>query len=95
MKSNLSQGAKPGHGGMLLAPKVTQEIANTRGIDMGKDCISPAKHKEFSNPSELLKFVEKLKKLSNGKPVGIKMCVGHPWELISIIKAMVKREKVY
>ena len=89
----LSQGAKPGHGGMLLAPKVTQEIANTRGIDMGKDCISPAKHKEFSNPSELLKFVEKLKKLSNGKPVGIKMCVGHPWELISIIKAMVKEKK--
>ena len=79
----LSQGAKPGHGGMLLAPKVNEEIAKTRGIEQGKDCISPAKHKEFSSPSELLSFVQKLKKLSNGKPVGIKLCVGHPWELIS------------
>ena len=65
----LSQGAKPGHGGMLLAPKVTEEIAQTRGIEVGKDCISPAKHKEFSSPSQLLKFVEKLRKLSGGKPV--------------------------
>ena len=89
----LSQGAKPGHGGMLLAPKVTEEIALTRGIETGKDCISPSKHKEFSSPSELLKFVSKLRKLSHGKPVGIKMCVGHPWELISIIKAMVVEKK--
>ena len=69
----LSQGAKPGHGGMLLAPKVTEEIAQTRGIEVGKDCISPAKHKEFSSPLQLLKFVEKLRKLSGGKPVGIKL----------------------
>ena len=89
----LSQGAKPGHGGMLLAPKVTEEIAQTRGIEVGKDCISPAKHKEFSSPLQLLKFVEKLRKLSGGKPVGIKLCIGHPWELISIVKTMVNEKK--
>ncbi len=90
----LSQGAKPGHGGMLLAPKVTPEIAKTRGIAIGVDCISPSHHKEFSNPIELLNFVEKLKKLSGNKPVGIKMCVGHPWELISIVKTMVQTKKI-
>ena len=89
----ISQGAKPGHGGMLLAPKVTEEIAETRGIDVGKDCISPAKHKEFSTPNQLLDFVEKLRKLSGNKPVGIKMCIGHPWELISIVKTMVLKKK--
>ena len=89
----ISQGAKPGHGGMLLAPKVTQEIAETRGIEIGKDCISPSKHKEFSNPTQLLSFVEKLKKLSGNKPVGIKMCIGHPWELISIVKTMFLKKK--
>ena len=89
----LSQGAKPGHGGMLLAEKVTEEIAETRGVEVGKDCISPSSHSEFSNPIQLLNFVEDLRKLSNGKPVGIKLCVGHPWELISIIKAMVNTKK--
>ena len=89
----ISQGAKPGHGGMLLAPKVTAEIANTRGIEVGKDCISPAKHKEFSTPNELLNFVEKLRSLSGNKPIGIKMCIGHPWELISIVKTMVLKKK--
>ncbi len=89
----ISQGAKPGHGGMLLAPKVTDEIAQTRGIQVGKDCISPSKHKEFSNPLELLNFVENLRKLSGNKPVGIKMCIGHPWELISIVKTMIIKKK--
>ena len=89
----ISQGAKPGHGGMLLAPKVTKEIAETRGISMGKDCISPAKHKEFSNPNQLIDFVKKLRKLSGNKPVGIKMCVGHPWELVSIVKTMFLRKE--
>ena len=56
----ISQGQSQGHGGMLLAPKVTEEIAATRGIEVGKDCISPARHKEFSNPSQLLKFVKNL-----------------------------------
>ena len=63
-------------------------------IEVGKDCISPARHKEFSTPSELLKFVTKLRKLSGNKPVGIKMCIGHPWELISIIKTMVSEKNI-
>lgn len=88
----LSQGAKPGHGGMLLGSKVTREIAEARGIDIGKDCISPNSHSAFSTPSELLSFCIKLKDLSKGKPVGIKLCIGHPWEFLSIVKAMTKQD---
>lgn len=90
----LSQGAKPGHGGMLLGSKVTEEIAKTRGLKVGEDCISPSSHSEFSTPLELLNFADKLRKNSGGKPVGIKLCIGHPWEFISIIKAMVDT-KIY
>jgi glutamate synthase domain-containing protein 2 len=86
----LSQGAKPGHGGMLLGAKVSPEIAETRNVTAFKDVISPHKHSEFSTPDELLKFVKKLRDLSEGKPVGIKLCIGHPWEFIAIIKAMVQ-----
>ena len=86
----LSQGAKPGHGGVLPAAKITPEIAATRGIPMGVDCISPAVHSSFSTPVGLLEFIEKLRGLSGGKPVGIKLCVGHPWEFFSIAKAMLK-----
>ena len=86
----LSQGAKPGHGGMLLAAKVSPEIAETRNVPVYKDVISPHKHSEFSTPGELLKFADRLRKLSGGKPVGIKLCIGHPWEFISIVKAMVQ-----
>jgi glutamate synthase domain-containing protein 2 len=89
----LSQGAKPGHGGMLLGSKVTSEIALTRGIKIGEDCISPAVHPEFSTPDELLTFALELKGLSGGKPIGIKLCIGHPWEFIAIVKAMVKRQQ--
>ena len=90
----ISQGAKPGHGGMLMAAKVTPEIAKTRGIEPFKDCVSPPSHSEFSTPIELLEFVEKLRNLSGGKPVGIKMCIGHPWELIAIVKAMTETNKI-
>lgn len=90
----LSQGAKPGHGGMLMAPKVTAEIAEARGIPVGQDCISPAKHSAFSTPNGLLDFVTLLRELSGGKPVGIKLCVGHPWEVIALVKAMVERQQV-
>ena len=90
----LSQGAKPGHGGMLLASKVNAEIAEARGIPQNQDCVSPAKHSEFSTPNELLSFVEKLRKISGGKPVGIKLCIGHPWEFIAIVKAMVETKKL-
>ena len=86
----LSQGAKPGHGGMLLGAKVSPEIAETRSVPEYEDVISPHKHSEFSTPGELLKFADRLRKLSGGKPVGIKLCIGHPWEFISIVKAMVQ-----
>ena len=86
----LSQGAKPGHGGMLLGAKVTPEIAKTRNVPEFEDVISPHKHSEFSTPGELLKFADRLRKLSGAKPVGIKLCIGHPWEFVSIVKAMVQ-----
>ncbi len=88
----LSQGAKPGHGGMLLAPKVTPEIAEARGVEPFKDVISPHRHSEFSTPQELLIFVSKIRELSGGKPVGIKLCIGHPWEFIAIVKAMIQMQ---
>lgn len=86
----LSQGAKPGHGGILPKHKITQEIASTRGVPMGQDCVSPASHSEFSNPTELLQFVQRLRELSDGKPVGFKFCLGHPWEFMGIAKAMLE-----
>ena len=84
----LSQGAKPGHGGMLPGPKVTPEIAEARGVPVGVDCVSPASHSEFSTPIGLLQFVARLRELSGGKPTGFKFCVGHPWEWFAIAKAM-------
>lgn len=84
----LSQGAKPGHGGVLPGPKVTPEIAAARGIPVGQDCNSPASHSAFSTPIELLQFVARLRELSGGKPVGFKLCIGHPWEWFAIAKAM-------
>lgn len=90
----LSQGAKPGHGGMLLAAKVTAEIAAIRGVPQGRDCISPAFHTAFSTPDELLAFAAQLRRLSGGKPVGIKLCIGHPWEFIAVVKAMVESGQV-
>ncbi|MEY4536350.1 MAG: hypothetical protein RL171_501 [Pseudomonadota bacterium] len=86
----LSQGAKPGHGGMLPGPKVTIEIANARGVPVGVDCVSPASHSAFSTPVEMLQFIEKLRKLSGGKPTGFKLCIGHAWEWFAIVKAMQK-----
>jgi glutamate synthase domain-containing protein 2 len=84
----LSQGAKPGHGGVLPGPKVTQEIADARGVPMGVDCVSPAGHSEFKTPIEMLHFIAKLRDLSGGKPTGFKFCVGHPWEWFAMAKAM-------
>jgi glutamate synthase domain-containing protein 2 len=86
----LSQGAKPGHGGVLPGAKVTAEIAAARGVPAGVDCISPARHAAFDTPVGLLQFVEKLRVLSGGKPVGFKLCIGHPWEWFAIAKAMVE-----
>ena len=84
----LSQGAKPGQGGVLPGPKVTVEIAQARGVPMGVDCVSPAAHSAFHTPVELLQFVERLRRLSGGKPGGFKLCIGHPWEWFGIAKAM-------
>ncbi len=86
----LSQGAKPGHGGILPAAKVTPEIARIRGVPLGQDVISPPCHQTFSTPKGLLDFIVQLRKLSGGKPIGFKLCVGQPSEFLSICKAMVE-----
>ena len=86
----LSQGAKPGHGGILPGSKVTAEIAAARGVAIGQDCNSPAAHSAFDSPIGLMHFIDKLRRLSGGKPVGFKLCIGHPWEWFAIAKAMVE-----
>ena len=85
-----SQGAKPGHGGILPKEKVTDEIAAIRLVGKDKDIISPPRHSAFTNPIELMDFVRVLRKGSGGKPVGIKLCVGNKTEFIAICKAMIE-----
>ncbi len=86
----LSQGAKPGHGGVLPGPKVTPEISEARGVPIGVDCISPARHSAFASPVEMMHFIARLRDLSGGKPVGFKLCIGHAWEFMAICKAMLE-----
>ncbi|MBS9716504.1 FMN-binding glutamate synthase family protein [Pseudohalocynthiibacter aestuariivivens] len=86
----LSQGAKPGHGGMLPASKISPEIAEARGVPMGQDCVSPASHSAFSTPIEMMEFLDLLRERSGGKPVGFKLCIGHRREFMCIVKAMLK-----
>lgn len=86
----LSQGAKPGHGGILPAAKVTKEIADIRLVEMGKDVLSPPYHTAFSDPEGLLQFVKKLRELSKGKPIGFKLCIGQKKQFIAVVKAMIK-----
>ncbi len=86
----LSQGAKPGHGGILPKAKLTQEIADIRHVPMGQDVISPGSHSAFNNPKGLLEFVEKLRNLSGGKPIGFKLCLGNKAEFLAICKAMLE-----
>jgi glutamate synthase domain-containing protein 2 len=86
----LSQGAKPGHGGVLPGPKVTLEIAAARGVPPWVDCVSPASHGAFGTPIEMMQFIERLRELSGGKPTGFKLCIGHPWEWFAIAKAMLE-----
>ncbi len=86
----LSQGAKPGHGGVLPGAKVTAEIAQTRGVPQGKDCISPARHSAFSTPVEMMRFIAEMRRLSGGKPAGFKLCIGHEWEFLALCKAMLE-----
>ena len=84
----ISQGAKPGHGGILPAAKLTQEISEIRGVPMGQDVNSPPSHSAFSTPIELMEFVARLRELSGGKPIGFKLCIGKRREFIAICKAM-------
>jgi glutamate synthase domain-containing protein 2 len=86
----VSQGAKPGHGGVLPAAKVSEEISKIRGIAMGEDCISPAYHRAFATPIEMMTFIGEMRRLSGGKPAGFKLCIGHRWEFLAICKAMVE-----
>jgi glutamate synthase domain-containing protein 2 len=86
----LSQGAKPGHGGILPASKVTDEIAKIRLVEKGKDVLSPPYHTAFTTPLELIGFIKKLRDLSGGKPVGFKLCIGQKSQFIAICKAMIQ-----
>ena len=86
----LSQGAKPGHGGVLPGAKVTKEIAEARGVPQGQECVSPSNHSAFGNPLEFLAFVKQLRSLSGGKPIGAKLCIGHAWEFMALCKAMLE-----
>ena len=84
----LSQGAKPGHGGVLPGAKVTKEIAEARGVPVGETVYSPAAHSAFATPLEMLEWLSQLREMSGGKPVGIKLCVGQPHEIMAVAKAM-------
>jgi len=88
----LSQGAKPGIGGVLPGPKVTKEIADTRSVPQGETCVSPPGHKVFSTPRELIRFIAHMRDLAGGKPAGFKLCVGTRHELLAICKAMVEEQ---
>src|SRR3977135_2763428 len=86
----VSQGAKAGQGGVRPAAKVSEEISKIRGVAMGEDCISPATHRAFSTPLEMMAFIGEMRRLSGGKPAGFKLCIGHPWEFLAICKAMLQ-----
>ncbi|MGB6154568.1 MAG: FMN-binding glutamate synthase family protein [Castellaniella sp.] len=88
----LSQGAKPGHGGLLPAAKVSEEIARVRQVPAHQDCLSPAGHSAFSTPIELMEFAARMRDLSGGKPVGIKLCVGQMHEPFALMKAILETE---
>lgn len=86
----LSQGAKPGHGGILPAAKLTKEIAEIRKVKLGEDVVSPPTHTAFNTPIGLLEFIVQLRELTDGKPVGFKLCVGSRVEFLAICKAMLE-----
>jgi len=86
----ISQGAKPSHGGVLPGAKVTEEIARIRTVEIGKTVYSPACHPEFDTPIGLLEFLQRLRDLSDGKPVGFKFCLGKKSDFMAIVKAMLK-----
>lgn len=89
----LNQGAKPGKGGLLPGPKVTPRIAATRGVEAWKSVVSPASHSAFSTPAEMIAWMAELRTLSGGKPVGFKLCIGHRWEFLALLKAMLRADE--
>src|SRR5437773_8571735 len=86
----MSHGATPGHGGVLPAAKVSEEISKIRGVAMGEDCISPATHRAFSTPLQMMAFIGEMRRLSGGKPAGFKMGVGHPWDFPPLCKSLLE-----
>ncbi|MBC7539500.1 MAG: FMN-binding glutamate synthase family protein [Bacteriovorax sp.] len=86
----ISQGAKPGHGGILPAKKVSHEISLIRNVPMGKDVLSPPGHSAFHDPDSMMQFIQKLRFLSNGKPIGIKLCLGYHREFDDLVASMLK-----
>jgi glutamate synthase domain-containing protein 2 len=88
----LSQGAKPGIGGVLPAAKVSKEIAEARNVPQGEKCISPAYHRVFSTPRELVLFIARMRELAGGKPTGFKLCLGSRTDFLAICKAMVEEK---
>ncbi|GAB3555772.1 FMN-binding glutamate synthase family protein [Spelaeicoccus albus] len=86
----LSQGAKPGIGGVLPAAKVNAEIARTRGIPEGQKCVSPPGHKVFHTPTELIEFIARMREMSGGKPAGFKLCVSSRRHVLAMCKAMIE-----
>jgi hypothetical protein len=88
----ISQGAKPSHGGVLPAAKITREIASIRMVPENEDCISPPTHSAFEGPRGLLEFIRELRELSAGKPVGFKLCIGRREQFCSIVKAMLETQ---
>ena len=83
----LSQGAKPGLGGVLPAAKVNAEIAKARGVPVGQTVVSPPYHRTFRTPRELVGFLARLRELADGKPVGIKLCLGSRQDFLALCKA--------
>ncbi|WP_427870156.1 FMN-binding glutamate synthase family protein [Leucobacter luti] len=86
----LSQGAKPGLGGVLPGDKVTPEIAEARGVPVGEKCVSPARHRVFSTPLELIEFIARMRELAGGKPAGFKLCATSQRDVLAICKAMIE-----
>ena len=86
----LSQGAKPGSGGLLPGGKVNAEIAAARGVPEGRTVVSPPYHRVFTTPRELVGFLARMRELAGGKPVGLKLCVGSRREFLALCKAMLE-----